>query len=101
MSIIRFHLETFNFVYLTNGIMKYYFSFVLICRSQYSRTSEDIKSMIKLAKLSEKHLTDVTQVLYCGESINNPDWKLLELNNTLLSAIEEGQVLAFKGMCHN
>lgn len=66
-------------------------------RSQYSRTSEDIKSMIKIAKLSERQLTEVTQVLYCGESVNNPDWKLLELNNTLLSAIEEGQVLAFKG----
>lgn len=53
--------------------------------------------MIKLAKLSEKQLTEVTQVLYYGENENNPDLKLLELNNTLLSAIQEGQVLAFKG----
>lgn len=65
--------------------------------SQYNRTSDDIKSMIKLAKLNEKHLTDVTQVIYYGEMDNSDDWKLLELNDPLLSAIEQGQVLAFKG----
>lgn len=54
--------------------------------------------MIKLAKLSEKQLTDVTQVLYYGEPENNPDLKLLELNGPLQLAIEEGQVLAFKGI---
>lgn len=54
--------------------------------------------MIKLAKLSEKQLTDVTQVVYYGDMENSPDWKLLELNGLLVSAIEEGQVLAFKGI---
>lgn len=53
--------------------------------------------MIKLAKLSERHLTDITQVIYYGENANNADLKLLELNGVLLSAIEEGQVLSFKG----
>lgn len=53
--------------------------------------------MIKLAKLNEKHLTDLTQVIYYGEMENSDDWKLLELNDPLLSAIEQGQVLAFKG----
>lgn len=67
-------------------------------RSQYNRTSEDIKSMIKLAKLNEKQLTDITQVIYYGDMENNPDWKLLELNGPLLKSIEEGQVLSFKGI---
>lgn len=53
--------------------------------------------MIKLAKLNEKHLTDLTQVIYYGDMENSPDWKLLELNGTIQSAIEEGQVLCFKG----
>lgn len=53
--------------------------------------------MIKLAKLNEKHLTDLTQVIYYGETENSDDWKLLELNDPLMSAIEQGQVLAFKG----
>lgn len=56
--------------------------------------------MIKLAKLNEKHLTELTQVIYYGDMENNPDWKLLELNGALQSAIEEGQVLAFKGIDH-
>lgn len=56
--------------------------------------------MIKLAKLNEKHLTDLTQVIYYGDMENSPDWKLLELNGALQSAIEEGQVLSFKGIDH-
>lgn len=54
--------------------------------------------MIKLAKLNEKQLTDLTQVIYYGDMETNEDWKLLELNGPLLKAIEEGQVLAFKGI---
>lgn len=54
--------------------------------------------MIKLAKLNENHLTELTQVIYYGDNENSDDWKLLELNEPLLSAIEEGQVLAFKGI---
>lgn len=53
--------------------------------------------MIKLAKLNEKQLTDVTQVIYYGDTESNEDWKLLELNEPLLKAVEEGQVLSFKG----
>lgn len=65
--------------------------------SQYTRTVDDVKSMIKLAKLRESQLTDVTQVIYYGESEINPDWKLLELNPQLLKAIEDGNELSFKG----
>lgn len=54
--------------------------------------------MIKLAKLNEKHLTELTQVVYYGDTENSADWKLLELNGALQAAIEEGQVLSFKGI---
>lgn len=64
----------------------------------YKRTAEDIKSMIKLAKLNEKNLTELTQAIYYGEGdSDNNNYKLLELNGHLLSAIEEGQTLQFKG----
>lgn len=53
--------------------------------------------MIKLAKLNEKHLTELTQVIYYDNTENSDDWKLLELNGVLQSAVEEGQVLCFKG----
>lgn len=39
----------------------------------------------------------MTQVIYNGDSENSDDLKLLELNPSLLSAIEEGQILSFKG----
>lgn len=54
--------------------------------------------MVKLAKLNEKHLTELTQAIYYGESdTDGSKFKLLELNGHLLSAIEEGQTLQFKG----
>lgn len=53
--------------------------------------------MIKLAKLRETQLTDVTQVIYYGDNETSSDWKLLELNPELLKAIEDGQELSFKG----
>lgn len=53
--------------------------------------------MIKLAKLNEKHLTPLTQVMYNGNGEHNDTFKLLELNKNLLAAIEEGQILSFKG----
>lgn len=64
----------------------------------YQRTSDDIKSMIKLAKLNEKNLTELTQAIYYGVSDSEGSkYKLLELNGHLLTAIEEGQTLQFKG----
>lgn len=64
----------------------------------YQRTVEDIQSMIKMAKLNEKHLTEMTQALYYGESeSDSSSFKLLELNDHLLSTIQQGQILHFKG----
>lgn len=64
----------------------------------YQRTPEDIKSMIKLAKLNEKNLTELTQAVYYDENESNAaNFKLLELNSHLLSTITEGKTLIFKG----
>lgn len=67
--------------------------------SEYVRSLDEVRSMIKLAKLSEKHLTDVTQVVYYGDAESSSNWKLLELNPNLLKAINEGETLSFKGWC--
>lgn len=54
--------------------------------------------MIKLAKLNERHLTELTQAVYYGDNDSDGSkFKLLELNGHLLSAIGEGQTLQFKG----
>lgn len=54
--------------------------------------------MIKLAKLNEKNLTELTQAIYYDDSdSDDSNFKLLELNGHLLSAIAEGQTLQFKG----
>lgn len=73
---------------------------VLCVASQpgYNRASKDIKSVIKLAKLNERNLTDLTQVVYYGSSDSADNFKLLELNDDLMSAIEKGESLYFKGL---
>lgn len=54
--------------------------------------------MLTYAKLEAHKLTPITQTLYYPESEINPsDYKLLELNDDILSQIEQGQVLCFKG----
>lgn len=53
--------------------------------------------MIKLAKLSERNLTEVTQVIYYGNSEEGDNFKLLELNKPLMAAIEKNETLHFKG----
>lgn len=65
--------------------------------SRYTRKVDDVRAMVKMAKLRENHLTDVTQVVYYGETDASPDWRLLELNENLLKAIEDGKELSFKG----
>lgn len=61
------------------------------------RSMADVKSMIAHAKLNEKNLTETTQTLYFAASTDETDYKLLELNSHILSAIENGEDLYFKG----
>lgn len=69
-----------------------------ILSSRYERTPEDVASMLTYAKLEGHKLTPITQTLYYPESdINVGDYKLLELNANILSQIQQGQVLSFKG----
>lgn len=64
----------------------------------YNRKSTDIKSVIKLAKLNERNLTELTQVIYYGKTEDADNFKLLELNKSILSAIENNENLYFKGL---
>lgn len=63
----------------------------------HQRSTEDVKSIIKLAKLNEKKLTNVSQAIYFDSTEENDDLKLLELNDHLLAAINDGKTLQFKG----
>lgn len=80
--------------------IKYSHKYLKIFRvSSYKRTAEDVKSVIKLAKLNEKKLTNLSQAIHFetyGEVNNN--FKLLELNDHLLTSINEGEILSFKGV---
>ncbi|XP_037043947.1 sister chromatid cohesion protein DCC1 [Bradysia coprophila] len=67
-------------------------------RSKYERTPEDVASMLTYAKLEAPKLTPITQTLYYPDSdINMGDYKLLELNEEVLTQIQQGQTLSFKG----
>lgn len=64
----------------------------------YERTPDDVRSMVKHAKLDERKLTGLTQALYYPDDHDGGgDIRLLELTPHLLEAIRDGQTLAFKG----
>jgi sister chromatid cohesion protein DCC1 len=60
--------------------------------SGYTRTKEDLKSMIIHAKLEESNLTNISQSLYYPAlSDDAADLKLLELDSHLLQELEAGR----------
>ncbi|XP_013191769.2 sister chromatid cohesion protein DCC1 [Amyelois transitella] len=62
------------------------------------RTPEDVRKIIKTAKLHESELTEITQILrFPDPSKQNHNLKLIQLDANLLKIIEEGQELLFKG----
>nr|XP_021197886.2 sister chromatid cohesion protein DCC1 [Helicoverpa armigera] len=62
------------------------------------RTPEEVRKIIKTAKLHESELTEVTQVLRFPEPTQqNHNLKLMLLDDTLLKEIEAGKDLVFKG----
>ncbi|XP_045455623.1 sister chromatid cohesion protein DCC1 [Melitaea cinxia] len=62
------------------------------------RTSEDVRKVIKIAKLHESELTEISQVLrFSDPSQHNPNLRLMLLDDILLKEIEEGNELTFKG----
>ncbi|TMW51354.1 hypothetical protein DOY81_003595 [Sarcophaga bullata] len=64
----------------------------------YVRTLEDVKGIIKHAKLDERNLTQVTQALYYPSAdIVCDNLKLLELDDHMLGQVRDGQSLQFKG----
>ncbi|CAK1543583.1 unnamed protein product [Leptosia nina] len=62
------------------------------------RTPEDVRKVIKTAKLHESELTEITQVLRFPEaSKRNDNLRLMKLDSYLLKYIEDGKQLVFKG----
>ncbi|XP_032585480.1 sister chromatid cohesion protein DCC1 [Drosophila mojavensis] len=67
----------------------------------YVRTPEDVKAIVKHAKLDERQLTQVTQALYYPSAhVVSDNLKLLELDEHMLQQIRNGQTLHFKGGLH-
>ncbi|KAG8332275.1 Sister chromatid cohesion protein DCC1 [Homalodisca vitripennis] len=62
----------------------------------YVRTPEDVKVMIKHAKLEEKDIKPITQAIYFTNRTEE-DYKLLEINPLVISALKEGQKVVFRG----
>ncbi|XP_050546546.1 sister chromatid cohesion protein DCC1 isoform X2 [Daktulosphaira vitifoliae] len=61
----------------------------------YERTIEDVKKVIAHAKLSEDDLKPNVQPIYFDEQFDN--YKLLELDEEILSNLKSGQTVVFKG----
>ncbi|XP_065211120.1 sister chromatid cohesion protein DCC1 [Planococcus citri] len=62
---------------------------------QYIRTVEDVTKIIHHAKLNEKTLAPISQAIYF--SGDTKQYRLLELDNELLSKLKNGIELSFKG----
>lgn len=72
--------------------------FIIICFSE-ERTPEDVRKIIKTAKLHESELTEITQILrFPDPSEQNDNLRLLLLDDNLLKEIEAGNQLIFKGI---
>ncbi|CAG9570791.1 unnamed protein product [Danaus chrysippus] len=62
------------------------------------RTPDEVRKVIKTAKLHESELTEITQVLRLAEqNVHNLNLKLMLLDDNLLKEIEAGNQLIFKG----
>ncbi|XP_034478107.1 sister chromatid cohesion protein DCC1 [Drosophila innubila] len=67
----------------------------------YVRTPEDVRTIVKHAKMDERQLTQLTQALYYpGANVVSDNLRLLELDDHMLQQIRTGQTLHFKGGLH-
>lgn len=71
-----------------SGVVLICFKYFTIIYS-YVRNTEDVKVMIKHAKLEETDLNPLTQAIYFSSKCE--EYKLLELNSSLLNSLREGQ----------
>lgn len=62
---------------------------------RYVRTLEEAKAVINYAKLKENDLKQFTQPLYFSEKFE--EFRLLELNTSVLTALNDGQRVVFRG----
>lgn len=85
-----------KFIITSNIISLLYIYFL-----SYVRTAEDVKAIVKHAKLDERQLTQLTQALYYpSENVASDSLRLLELDDHMLQQIRTGQTLHFKGGLH-
>ncbi|EDW02128.1 sister chromatid cohesion protein DCC1 [Drosophila grimshawi] len=67
----------------------------------YVRTAEDVKAIVRHAKMDERQLTQLTQALYYPSAdVVSDNLRLLELDEHMLQQIRTGQTLHFKGGLH-
>lgn len=62
---------------------------------RYIRTLEEVKAVVNYAKLKESDLKQFTQPLYFSEKFE--EIRLVELNTSVLDAINNGQRVVFRG----
>lgn len=63
------------------------------------RSPDDVRKVIKIAKLHESELTETTQILRFPPSYKrNENLRLMQLDDYLLKEIEAGNELVFKGI---
>lgn len=74
-------------------VIKFFFSF------SYYRTAEDVRDMIKFAKLHESEITPLSQILsFPPEQSSFNNLHLLQLDRELLENIAVGDTVVFKGL---
>ncbi|XP_076341351.1 sister chromatid cohesion protein DCC1-like isoform X1 [Tachypleus tridentatus] len=62
-----------------------------------SRTKEDVRSLLQLAKLEEEKLNPLVQSFYLAEDFTREDIKLMEVTPDMLNQIVEGERVIIRG----
>uniref|UniRef100_T1IL49 Sister chromatid cohesion protein DCC1 n=1 Tax=Strigamia maritima TaxID=126957 RepID=T1IL49_STRMM len=62
-----------------------------------SRLLEDVTNSIELAKLNESDLERISQPIFLSAELGNENVKLLEIDNEILSYLNTGKRLVFRG----
>jgi len=81
--------------------VRYYYILIDYPFASYVRTPEDVRAIVKHAKMDERQLTQLTQAIYYpSANVVSDNLRLLELDDHMLQQIRVGQSLHFKGGLH-
>lgn len=72
-----------------NNKYNYFKQEFFTCVFSYVRTPEDVKIMIKHAKLEEEDLKSLTQTIYFSNK--SEEYRLLEMNSSVIGSLQEGE----------